>query len=209
MLLNQCYNNLFTYMIIFLIGLLHDLFKKTCLAISRMRNISTLNLANNSLNSKSLLDLSQAISSLAKLKYLDLSFNGLGDNSATHLKDIMQKCQSLTHLSLKSCCLTTDFVSNHDVSFFRKLIELDLSYNRLGVLGLTELISVLKTSSDLKRVKLNGCVKNSLVTDTKNIVELFLSLQDMTQNHLEVIEFKQNKIDLKNLPFELSNILVI
>ena len=46
-------------------------------------------------------------------------------------------------------------------------------------------------------VKLNGCVKNSLV----------FSLQDITQDHLEVIELKQNKIDLKNLPFEIFNIL--
>ena len=61
----------------------------------------------------------------------------------------------------------------------------------------------------LKRVQVNGCIKNSTFSDEEKLVELFSSLQDSTQNHLEIIAFKQNKIDLKHLPFELEKILVI
>ena len=175
-----------------------------------MKNISTLNLANNSLTSKAMIELSQIASTLPKLKSLDLSYNGLGDKSSTYLKDILHQCQCLTKLSLKSCCLTTDLFTNYDVSFLCQLSELDLSYNRLGLLGLVELISVLKKSTVLKSVSVNGCVKTSSDSeDEKKIVDLFLSLQDMTQNNLEFIAFKQNKVDLKDLPFELEKILVI
>ena len=175
-----------------------------------MKNISTLNLANNSLTSKAMIELSQIASSLPKLKSLDLSYNGLGDKSATYLKDILNQCKCLTKLSLKSCCLTTDLFTSYDVSFLCQLRELDLSYNRLGLLGLVELISVLKKSTVLKSVSVNGCVKTSSDSeDEKKIVDLFLSLQDMTQNNLEFIAFKQNKVDLKDLPFELEKILVI
>ena len=73
-----------------------------------------------------------------------------------------------------------------------------------------ELISVLKKSTVLKSVSVNGCVKTSSDSeDEKKIVDLFLSLQDMTQNQLEFIAFKQNKVDLKHLPIELEKILVI
>ena len=175
-----------------------------------MKNISTLNLANNSLTSKAMIELSQIASTLPKLKSLDLSYNGLGDKSATYLKDILNQCKCLTKLSLKSCCLTTDLFTSYDVSFLCQLRELDLSYNRLGLLGLVELISVLKKSTVLKSVSVNGCVKTSSdLEDEKKIVDLFLSLQDMTQNQLEFIAFKQNKVDLKDLPFELEKILVI
>ena len=111
-----------------------------------MKNISALNLANNSLNSKALSELVQICKSLTKLKSLDLSYNGIGDKSGTYLRDMMQNCPSLTQLSLKSCCLTTDFVTNQDISLFKQLTCVDLSYNRLGVLGLIELVSVLKSS---------------------------------------------------------------
>ena len=75
-----------------------------------------------------------------------MSYNGIGDKSGTYLREIMQNCPSLTQLILKSCCLTTDFVTNQDISLFKQLTFVDLSYNRLGVLGLIELVSVLKSS---------------------------------------------------------------
>merc|ERR1740129_2681192 len=133
-----------------------------------------------------MIELSQIASSLPKLKSLDLSYNGLGDKSATYLKDILHQCQCLTKLSLKSCCLTTDLFTNYDVSFLCHLSELDLSYNRLGLLGLVELISVLKKSTVLKSVSVNA---SSDSEDEKKIVDLFSSLQDMTQNNLEFIAF--------------------
>ena len=163
-----------------------------------MKNISNLNLTNNSLNSKALSEFAQICKSLPKLKCLDLSYNGIGDKSGTCLKDIMQNCPSLTQLSLKSCCLTNDFVTNQDISLFCQLTSVDLSYNRLGVIGIMELVSVLKSSEVLKRVQVNGCIKNSTVSDEEKLVELFLSLQDSTQNHLEIIAFKQNKRQVGN-----------
>ncbi|XP_071086168.1 tonsoku-like protein [Haliotis cracherodii] len=88
---------------------------------------------------------SRPLQSLVTLVY---SHNSMGDNSTNYLATLLSCLPSLTDLSVSACQLTAKFFSQHrlalaDAMQASNLQKLDVSHNRLGSLGLEQLLKCL------------------------------------------------------------------
>ena len=131
-------------------------FSQFCSSLSHLKNISTLHLPLNQLSYQQLSCLSK-ISSLTSLKTLDLSYNNLEDRSLPLISKVILQNPSLSCLKISSCGFSKDF--SLEKKLLHQLEELDVAFNRLGVIGICHLCTVLQDSNALKTLNLRNCIR--------------------------------------------------
>ena len=162
-----------------------------------------LNLANNGLSHVHVEALARQ--TVATLKVLNLSFNLLGDRSRYAMSTLLQRSPKLTSLSLSSCRLTCDFASPaQTVKSLEQLEDLDLSYNRLGIRGLCDIMLILKSSSAIQNINFSGCVKMS--RDETKLMDVLLDFQASVST-LQRVTLAHNRLNELYFPSSLRDVV--
>ncbi|XP_041376407.1 tonsoku-like protein isoform X2 [Gigantopelta aegis] len=189
-----------------------------CKSLEAVPSLTDLDLACNGITSlglKYLADLLEAKGAgdqskpLQLLLRLNLSSNPLGDSSMESFVRMVANLPSLTSIALSSCRLTVKLFSQHRVALSQalrasKLTSLDVSYNKLGSLGLELLLKCLNPTTIST---LNLCE----IHTGSNISHLSLHLQQyITQEgcHLEDLNLSGNHLSPDDAYFSCKNSIV-
>ncbi len=124
------------------------------------------------------------------LERLELSHNLLGDNISDCLPTIISALPRLLHLGLVSCDLTKNFLQHHRIKLSnalqaRAVQSINLSYNKLGSVGVEHLLRCLKPSS-ITDLDLTGTIQPGSTNhlDLTGPIQTCFAKQTCTRNHL-------------------------
>ena len=134
-------------------------------------NISTLkrlNISSNDITEETANYIGDVLSHNTKLEELDLSCNSLQAAGAIKIFNSMVEIVTLKRFSISKNSIT-DEVTDYLVPFLccnTKLEEIDLSYNRLQVAGIVQILKGLKDIPSLKLLKIsNGYITDEIASD--------------------------------------------
>ena len=189
------------------LGLSSHLWNLLLTSLPGLRSISHLDLSNNALSWRSVSELSSGLAPLSHLSDLDLSFNPLTNKAIASLEKMTNEQTTLSRISLKSCCLTADFLSASS-DFLVQWTEIDLSFNRLGSRGLRQIFHQLLRSNAIEKLIVEGCVRTSSPENDDFLIEKFAELLESAQNHLTYVGFRHNRVNTSRINSSLRSIIM-
>ena len=174
-----------------------ELFKSICELLPTLENLNELDLSCNGLAASHMAEIRKSVIQLPRLTSLNLSVNFLTDSSAPDVSQIVSQLSDLRILRLRSCYFTSEVFRT--LKLKNQLVELDLSFNRLGVSGIEKVSRTIQEAHYLQRLDLSGCIKTSEI-DKERLLEAIRSISEITESSLEKVVFRMNKIssDLKS-----------
>lgn len=165
------------------LGAEFNIFKMFCESISTLSSLSLLDVSNNALNEGHMKELERSIQKMPSLSSLNVSFNSLTDASAPSL---MTLATNLNSMSVSSCYLTKNCFEGFDK--LPKMKYFNVSYNRLGEIGIALIIDLVKNSDVIRTIDLCGVTQ--LVTP--KIVTVLQDFATEKESQLVEIIFRHN-----------------
>ena len=174
----------------------------------KISTLLKLNISHNNVTDKAADDIANFLSRNVKLENLDISHNNLQSHDATKIFTI-NNIVKLTTFNIGCNNITTE--AANDIAAFlsrnKKLVELDLSYNKLLSTGVIEIC--MKLSSIFNLVKFN-ISHNNITTEAIDVIGDFL----FHNTKLQILDLSKNDLQgsgcwkdfIKNLQYN-SNLL--
>ena len=182
------------------LGTEQNLVALLCDTLVCLKNLAVIDLSNNALTKLHVRDLQVAFEKASwcpALKSLKLSYNSLDDSVATNISKITENSVNLSHLYLSSCKLSKDFPEKLSSQSLCRLQVLDLSYNRLGVRGMQTALNLMKTSTAIRLLLLDGCIKQPVKDDQSILQAVKQFIEKTSIFNLEIVSVRNNSKGLR------------